>query len=109
MDGSWASAPRPLPRAIKWADQLIRLSKIAGIKLKGPRPFTYLLAHRILRLMPRSARVAPGQMLYHVFNRANGRLRLDRKEADYLSFYDVLRQTQQRVPLRILGWCLMAN
>ena len=48
-------------------------------------------------------------MLYHVFNRANGRLRLFRKDADYLAFYDVLLQAQQRVPLRILGWCLMAN
>ena len=35
--------------------------------------------------MPRIARVAPRGFVYHVLNRANGRLRLFRKEADFLA------------------------
>ena len=42
--------------------------------------------------MPRSSRIVPGGMVYHVVNRANGRLRLFRKDADFLAFYNVLLQ-----------------
>jgi putative transposase len=59
--------------------------------------------------MPRSARVAPGGLVYHVLNRANGRLRLLRKEADFLAFNNVLLQAHERHPTRLLGWCVMPN
>jgi putative transposase len=59
--------------------------------------------------MPRAPRISPGGLVYHVLNRANGRLRLFKKEEDFLAFERVLLQTQQRHPLRILGWCLMGN
>ena len=59
--------------------------------------------------MPRIARVAPGGFVYHVFNRANGRLRLFRKEADFLAFEQVLLQAHQRRPIPILAWCIMSN
>ena len=36
--------------------------------------------------MPRTARVAPGGMIFHVLNRANARARIFRKEADYAAF-----------------------
>ncbi len=42
--------------------------------------------------MPRAPRVAPGGYVYHVVSRARGKLRLFRKEADFLTFYDVLVQ-----------------
>jgi putative transposase len=44
-----------------------------------------------------------------VLNRANGRLRLFRKEADFAAFERVIEQAFERVPLRILGYTLMGN
>jgi len=40
--------------------------------------------------MPRIARHAPRGIVYHVLNRANGRLRLFKKEEDLLAFEEVL-------------------
>ena len=59
--------------------------------------------------MPRVARKAPGGVVYHVLNRANGRLRLFKKEDDFLAFEKVLLSAWERVPIRILGWCVMPN
>jgi putative transposase len=44
-----------------------------------------------------------------VLNRANGKLRLFKKDEDYLPFERVLAEAFERVPIRILGWCLMPN
>ena len=63
----------------------------------------------ILPRMPRMARRAPGGLVYHVLNRANGRLRLFKKEEDYLAFERVLAEAHERVPIRILAWCLLPN
>ena len=59
--------------------------------------------------MPRTARVAPGGLVYHVLNRAVARLPLFEKTADYEAFERVLLETQQRHPTRILAYCLMPN
>ncbi len=59
--------------------------------------------------MPRVARNAPGGLVYHVINRANGRLRLFRKDADYLAFEAVLCLAMERRPVRLLDWCVMPN
>lgn len=60
--------------------------------------------------MPRRARVAPGGYIYHVLNRANGRLRIFRKDGDFIAFERVLAEAAARVPgMRLLGWCLMNN
>lgn len=59
--------------------------------------------------MPRIARRAPGGLVYHVLNRANGRLRLFKKEEDFLAFERVLLAAHRRTPIRILDWCLMPN
>ena len=59
--------------------------------------------------MARTARVAPGGLVYHVLNRAVARLPLFRKEEDYLAFERILVETQERHPTRILAWCLMKN
>ena len=55
------------------------------------------------------ARYAPGGLVYHVLNRANGRLRMFEKEEDYLAFQRVLLAAHRRNPLRVLDWCLMPN
>jgi putative transposase len=59
--------------------------------------------------MPRGARHAPGGYVYHVLNRANGRLRLFKKPEDFLAFERVLKEAHAAVPIRILGWCVMSN
>jgi putative transposase len=59
--------------------------------------------------MPRVARVAPGGLVYHVLNRAAGRLTLFRNDKDFAAFEKVMLQAHQRVPLRILAYCLMSN
>ena len=59
--------------------------------------------------MPRLARRAPGGLVYHVLNRANGKLRLFKKDEDFAAFEKVLEQAFDRTPIRILGWCLMSN
>jgi putative transposase len=59
--------------------------------------------------MPRRARSIVGGYAYHVLNRANGRLRLFKKDADFAAFEQVLAEAFERVPLRILGYTLMGN
>ncbi len=59
--------------------------------------------------MPRSARSCAGGFAYHVLNRANGKLRLFKKEADFMAFEQVMAEAFTRVPLRIIGYTLMSN
>jgi putative transposase len=59
--------------------------------------------------MPRRARAILGGYAYHVLNRANGRLRLFRKEGDFAAFERVIEEAFARVPLRILGYAVMGN
>jgi putative transposase len=59
--------------------------------------------------MPRRARSVIGGLVYHVLNRSNGRLTLFRKPADYEAFFRVLDEARQRLPLRILAYCVMSN
>ena len=59
--------------------------------------------------MPRTARIAPGGMIFHVLNRANARARIFRKEDDYAAFERVMKETVARRPMRILGYLVMPN
>jgi putative transposase len=59
--------------------------------------------------MARRARITPKGYVYHVLNRAAGRREMFRKEGDYLGFERVMVEAQERVPLRILSWCLMST
>lgn len=59
--------------------------------------------------MARPLRTALGGFVYHVLNRANARLKIFEKDADYLVFERILAEVQDRVPMRILAWCLMPN
>lgn len=47
--------------------------------------------------------------MYHVLNRANGRQRLFEHDADYAAFERVLQEAHQRVPMRLLAYCVMPN
>ena len=59
--------------------------------------------------MPRSRRASPDNSLHHVLNRGNRRQTIFHKRADYAAFMDILAETQNRVPMRILAVCLMPN
>jgi putative transposase len=59
--------------------------------------------------MPRSARIAPGGFIFHVLNRANGRLRLFKRDLDYIAFEKLLLEAAKRFGMRILDWCIMSN
>ena len=59
--------------------------------------------------MPRSPRQCPGGHVYHVWNRAAGRLRLFKKDADYEAFERVMVAAHGRHPVALLDWCLMPN
>jgi putative transposase len=59
--------------------------------------------------MPRRARTLIGGYAYHVLNRANGGLRLFKKEADFAAFERIISQAHERIPLRILGYVVMSN
>jgi len=45
--------------------------------------------------MPRNARVDVGGEIYHVINRANGRLQIFNKDEDYELFEELLFETKE--------------
>ena len=59
--------------------------------------------------MPRRIRIASGGYAYHVLNRAVGRARIFGKQRDFEAFEEVIQQAKQRLPMRILAWCVMSN
>jgi len=59
--------------------------------------------------MPRRKRVATGGLLFHVFNRAVAREKIFWKPEDYEAFETVLQQAGERVPMRLLSYCVMPN
>lgn len=59
--------------------------------------------------MPRTARTAPGGMIFHVLNRANARAKIFTKDADYAAFERVMCETLARKPMRVLGYLIMPN
>lgn len=59
--------------------------------------------------MGRAPRADIGDMVYHVLNRANGRMSIFKKMRDYQAFQEILQQAQKKYPMRILSYCLMPN
>ncbi len=59
--------------------------------------------------MARTPRNATGNIVYHVLNRANGRMRIFKKENDYQAFVKLLGEAKEKYPMRILSYCLMPN
>jgi len=55
--------------------------------------------------MSRAKRIALGGYVYHVLNRANGGLRIFRKDSDLLAFEQILSEGVARVAMRICGYC----
>src|SRR5271166_6080684 len=59
--------------------------------------------------MPRTARVAPGGMVFHVLNRGVARMQLFEKAADYQAFEQVLQDALDQSPMRICAYAVMPN
>jgi putative transposase len=63
----------------------------------------------IFRPMPRTARKAPGGMIFHVLNRRVGRQQIFHKDEDFAAFERVLAHAIHEVPVGLLAYCLMPN
>ena len=59
--------------------------------------------------MPRLARVDVGNEIYHVINRANGRLQIFDSPKDYQLFEQLLLDAQYLTDMRILAYVIMPN
>ncbi len=59
--------------------------------------------------MPRTARAVEAGIIYHVLNRANGRMWLFHKDDDFAAFEKVLAEAIERYPVDLLSYCLMSN
>jgi putative transposase len=59
--------------------------------------------------MPRTSRASRGGYVYHVINRGNARAKVFRKEEDYRAFLAMMVQANERLPMRVTGYCLMPN
>ena len=59
--------------------------------------------------MPRNARVDVGGEVYHIINRANGRLQIFDTDEDYQLFEHLLLETKELLDMRILAYELMPN
>jgi putative transposase len=57
--------------------------------------------------MPRRPRVASGGTFFHVLNRAAGRSTLFADDGDYAAFERVVAEVHERLPTRLLAYCLM--
>ena len=59
--------------------------------------------------MPRTARASVGDICYHVINRGNARIEVFHKDGDYRAFVELIRLACERIPMRILAYCVMPN
>jgi putative transposase len=59
--------------------------------------------------MPRKARSLPGGICYHVINRGNAKATVFHCNRDYGAFVTLMYLAHERVPMRLLAYCLMPN
>ena len=59
--------------------------------------------------MPGRKRIALGGYVYHVLNRANGRLKIFKKHGDFEAFEKIISQGLERFSMRLCGYCIMSN
>jgi putative transposase len=59
--------------------------------------------------MPRTARASRAGYCYHVLNRGNSRKTVFHKDGDFVAFVKLLKEAQERTPIRLLSYCLMPN
>ena len=59
--------------------------------------------------MPRIARGETGDVCVHVINRGNARQAVFHNEQDYAEFAALIGRACERLPMRVIGCCLMPN
>jgi putative transposase len=59
--------------------------------------------------MPRRARIAPGEIIYHALNRANGRSRLFDKPENFATFERIMVAAMRRSLIRLLAYGALAR
>jgi putative transposase len=59
--------------------------------------------------MPHTAWASVGGICYHVWNRGNGRADVFHKDGDFAAFVKLMVSANERLPLRLLGYCLLNN
>jgi len=59
--------------------------------------------------MPRNPRASQAGYCYHVLNRGNGRRTIFHKDADFAAFIKLLHEAGERIPMRLLAYCLLPN
>ncbi len=59
--------------------------------------------------MARPKRINKGGVVYHVLNRANGRLKIFKKPSDFEAFEQILSEAIDRFDMRLCGYCIMSN
>lgn len=59
--------------------------------------------------MPRQARVAVADVIYHVINRVNGRAQIFDDANSYRHFESLLLEAKELTDMRILSYCIMPN
>ena len=59
--------------------------------------------------MPRTVRASQADYCYHVLNRGNGRSVVFHEDEDYQEFVDLIGECSERLPMSVLGYCLMPN
>ena len=59
--------------------------------------------------MPRTARKAPGGIVFHALNRGVGGRTVFEKDADYAAFERVMAHALAAEPVQLLAYCLMPN
>ncbi|MCK5564000.1 MAG: transposase [Planctomycetes bacterium] len=59
--------------------------------------------------MTKRKRITKGGIAYHVLNRANGKLRIFKKDLDFIAFENILAEGIERFSMRLCGYCIMSN
>ncbi len=59
--------------------------------------------------MGRPKRTVNGGLVYHVLNRANARMNIFGKAADYGAFEGIVEEAVERFEMRLLSYCVMPN
>jgi REP-associated tyrosine transposase len=59
--------------------------------------------------MPRRSRFSTAGYVFHVLNRAVARQTIFHSQGDYDAFVKILDEARQKVPMRLLAFCVMPN
>ncbi|HRR40334.1 MAG TPA: transposase, partial [Syntrophales bacterium] len=59
--------------------------------------------------MPRTARIAPKEFVYHVLTRGNNKQAIFKDEEDFLKYIDILKRYKERYLFKLYHYVLMTN